>query len=75
MSVLVKTYLYLEAWIGFSGVMYLYGVGTMAGVIFYYIYLPETEGKTLEQIELYFTENHDKKEKFSIGKQLHKENP
>nr|XP_018909634.1 PREDICTED: facilitated trehalose transporter Tret1-like [Bemisia tabaci] len=68
MSVLTKTYLYMEAWLGFSGVMYLYGVCTMAGVIYHYFYLPETEGKTLEQIETYFTKNHDKREKFSVGK-------
>nr|XP_018906867.1 PREDICTED: facilitated trehalose transporter Tret1-like [Bemisia tabaci] len=68
MSVLTKTYLYMEAWLGFSGVMYLYGVCTMAGVVHHYFYLPETEGKTLEQIETYFTKNHDKREKFSVGK-------
>lgn len=66
--VMIKSYLYIEVWIGLSGVMYMYGTITALGVLYLYFYVPETEGKTLEQIESYFTDNHDPEEKFSIGK-------
>lgn len=66
--ILVKSFLYTETWIGLSGVTYAYGAVSVIGVAYIYFYLPETEGKTLEQIEKYFTKNHDRKEKFSIGK-------
>ncbi|XP_072152636.1 facilitated trehalose transporter Tret1 isoform X2 [Bemisia tabaci] len=59
------TYLYLEKWIRLSGVFYLYGVISVIGFWYYWRYLPETEGKSLEQIESYFTDDHDKTEKFS----------
>ncbi|CAH0381017.1 unnamed protein product [Bemisia tabaci] len=73
----VKSYLYIEAWVDLSGVMYLYGTATILGTLYLYFYLPETEGKSLEQIEVYFTENYDRKEKFSIGKRvkLEEKNP
>ncbi|CAH0381580.1 unnamed protein product [Bemisia tabaci] len=67
-SILVKSYLYTESLISLSGIMYLYGCGTVVGLIYLYFYLPETEGKSLEQIETYFTDQHDRKEKFSIGR-------
>lgn len=59
------TYLYLEKWIRLSGVFYLHGVISVIGFWYYWRYLPETEGKSLEQIESYFTDDHDKTEKFS----------
>nr|XP_018913232.1 PREDICTED: facilitated trehalose transporter Tret1-like isoform X2 [Bemisia tabaci] len=66
-SAMVKSYLFIETYIGLSGMMYLYGTGAVLGVIHLYFCLPETEGKTLQQIESYFTKNHDRKEKFSVG--------
>ncbi|CAH0391364.1 unnamed protein product [Bemisia tabaci] len=67
-SAMIKSYLFIENWISLSGMMYLYGTGAVLGVIHLYFCLPETEGKTLQQIETYFTKNHDRKEKYSIGK-------
>lgn len=58
-----------EDWLHLSGVMYLYAGVSFFGLCYYYLYLPETEGKTLEQIESYFTKNHDRTEKFRIGNQ------
>nr|XP_018910589.1 PREDICTED: facilitated trehalose transporter Tret1-like [Bemisia tabaci] len=75
LSVHVKLYLYVEAWIGFNGIMYLYGICTLLGSTYHYFCLPETEGKSLEQIESYFTKKHDKKEKFSMGKSVQKGDP
>lgn len=65
---MIKSYLFIENWISLSGIMYLYGTGAVLGVLHLYFCLPETEGKTLQQIETYFTKNHDRKEKYSIGK-------
>nr|XP_018910980.1 PREDICTED: facilitated trehalose transporter Tret1-like isoform X1 [Bemisia tabaci] len=66
---LIKTFLMTEDWLHLSGVMYLYAGVSFFGLCYYYLYLPETEGKTLEQIESYFTKNHDRTEKFRIGNQ------
>nr|XP_018911743.1 PREDICTED: facilitated trehalose transporter Tret1-like [Bemisia tabaci]XP_018911752.1 PREDICTED: facilitated trehalose transporter Tret1-like [Bemisia tabaci]XP_018911760.1 PREDICTED: facilitated trehalose transporter Tret1-like [Bemisia tabaci] len=65
---MTKSFLYLKAWLDLPGVIYLYVACAFLGWLYFYFYLPETEGKTLEQIESYFTENHDRKEKFFIGK-------
>lgn len=65
-SALIKSYLYIKAWVGLSGVMYLYGATTFLGFLYYYLYLPETEGKSLEQIESYFTDDPDLEEFFSV---------
>ncbi|CAH0387228.1 unnamed protein product [Bemisia tabaci] len=62
---MTKTYLYLEHWIQLNGVFFFYGGITLFGVWYLLRYLPETEGKSLEQIETYFTKNYDKKEMFS----------
>lgn len=50
-----KTYLDLEHAIGMSGCFFLYGAGGLLGFVFMYFYLPETEGKTLAEIEEYFS--------------------
>nr|XP_018913096.1 PREDICTED: facilitated trehalose transporter Tret1-like [Bemisia tabaci] len=63
---LTKGFLWMESMVGLSGLFYMYGVLSFLGCIYYYFNLPETEGKTLERIETYFTSNHDKKEKYSM---------
>ena len=50
-----KTYLDLENGLGISGVIYLYGVVGVAGWFFFYFLLPETENRTLEDIETHFS--------------------
>ncbi|XP_055311484.1 facilitated trehalose transporter Tret1-like isoform X2 [Sitodiplosis mosellana] len=53
--VVVKTYPMLAHILEQHGTFILYGVISLAGTIFYYIYLPETKGKTLQEIEDYFS--------------------
>ncbi|CAH0381581.1 unnamed protein product [Bemisia tabaci] len=71
-SALIKSYLYMKAWVGFSGVMYLHCACVVIGFVYLYCNLPETEGKSLEQIETYFTKNVSRREKFSISKATNK---
>nr|XP_018911771.1 PREDICTED: facilitated trehalose transporter Tret1-like [Bemisia tabaci] len=68
---LTKTFLVMVAWLNLGNVFYLYGACGVLGWVYFYFSLPETEGKSLEQIESYFTKNHDRKEKFSVGKSGH----
>lgn len=63
---LTKGFLWMQSMVGLSGLFYMYGVLSFLGCIYYYFNLPETEGKTLERIETYFTSNHDRKEKYSM---------
>ena len=39
------------------GVITLYTVLSFVGIIFIYFFLPETEGRTLEEIEEHFSNN------------------
>jgi MFS transporter, SP family, galactose:H+ symporter len=47
------TFLSLVAVLGDAGTFWLYGVIAVAAWIFFYRLVPETNGKTLEQIEAY----------------------
>lgn len=46
-----KTFLGLESTLSLSGVLFLYGTCCFFGFIGMYVFLPETEGRTLEEIE------------------------
>lgn len=37
--------------IGLSGMFLVYGLTAVAGAVFFYFMLPETKGKTLEEID------------------------
>jgi facilitated trehalose transporter len=58
---LVMTFLVLKFFptiymrIGFHGLFWLYGGISLAGGIMGFLLIPETKGKTLEEIELYFS--------------------
>nr|XP_018906603.1 PREDICTED: facilitated trehalose transporter Tret1-like isoform X1 [Bemisia tabaci] len=60
LSIISKTYLDLESIVTFPGVFFVYGLVACAGVIFIFLCLPETEGKTLQEIEDYFTRSRKK---------------
>lgn len=46
-----KTFLDLKSFLGLSGVFMLYGCITVGGIVYVYFKLPETEGRSLEDIE------------------------
>jgi MFS transporter, SP family, arabinose:H+ symporter len=48
---LTYTFPLLNAWLGSAGTFWLYAVICAAGFVFCHARLPETKGKTLEQIE------------------------
>ncbi|XP_023947081.1 facilitated trehalose transporter Tret1 [Bicyclus anynana] len=50
----VKTFPYIKYGIHDYGTFGLYGVISLAGLVFFYIFLPETKGRTLQEIEDYF---------------------
>lgn len=51
----VKTFPMLQHLISKHGVFWLYGTISLLGTIFFYIYLPETKGRSLQEIEDYFS--------------------
>jgi len=50
----LKYYTQLAATIDYTGVYWMFAVVSFAGVIFVYFFLPETKGKSLEEIEKCF---------------------
>ena len=48
---LTYTFPMLNAWLGSAGTFWLYGAICVLGVVFIFLKLPETKGKTLEEIE------------------------
>ncbi|CAB3242996.1 unnamed protein product [Arctia plantaginis] len=51
----VKTYPYLKKLLDDYGVFGLYGTMSLLAIIFFYFCLPETKGRTLQEIEDYFS--------------------
>lgn len=51
---ITKEFMTLQMMLGKDGVFYFFSACCSAGVWFVYKYLPETKGKSLEDIELYF---------------------
>ena len=56
-----KTFLSLKSILSLSGVFSLYGSITATGIIYVYFKLPETEGKSLQDIEKFYNEKKVKK--------------
>ncbi|CAK1604498.1 unnamed protein product [Parnassius mnemosyne] len=50
----VKTFPLLKHSLNDYGTFALYGTMSLAGTVFFYLFLPETKGKTLQEIEDYF---------------------
>lgn len=63
-----KTYLYLEKGLYLYGSSWFYGILGILGFVITYFYLPETEDRTLEDIEKHFSENSVKMSNINIRK-------
>ncbi|XP_055716571.1 facilitated trehalose transporter Tret1-like [Phlebotomus papatasi] len=50
-----KTYLNLERSLGLDGTIWFYGIVAVLGFLFFYFFLPETENRSLEDIEIHFS--------------------
>ena len=56
----VKLFPQMRYWIGFHNVCTMYTAVIAIGTVFVYLYLPETRGKTLKEIEDFFRGDNDK---------------
>jgi len=56
----VKLFPQMMYWIGFHNVCTMYTAVIAIGTVFVYLYLPETRGKTLKEIEDFFRGDNDK---------------
>lgn len=65
-----KTYYNLEKSLTLFGVIALYAVLDILGFIFIYLYVPETERRTLEDIEIHFSDNSKKLSDIKIKKNV-----
>jgi hypothetical protein len=65
-----KTYYNLETSMGLVGVIILYATMNIAGLFYIFMYLPETERRTLEEIELHFSDNNKKLSDIKIRKNV-----
>lgn len=52
--VLTKSFLEMQAWFTLPGLFIVYGAITLVGTLYLYACMPETENKTLQQIETFF---------------------
>lgn len=59
MFIIIKTFPDIEDWLGLEGAFWLYAVCCAVSCVFVITLLPETKGKSLEEIEHYF-ENKDR---------------
>lgn len=50
----VKAFPYTIDWVGAQGVFYIFAVTSFLGVVYVYILLPETFGKSFDEIANYF---------------------
>lgn len=57
----LKTYPEMKDTLGRQGVFLFYGVAALLGTVFLWFYLPETQGKTLEEVEQMFSRKHERR--------------
>ncbi|XP_031634375.1 facilitated trehalose transporter Tret1-like [Contarinia nasturtii] len=56
-AIATKTYYNVETWLSLPGAIIFYGIISLTGLIVMYNILPETEQRSLEDIELHFSDN------------------
>ncbi|XP_063222289.1 facilitated trehalose transporter Tret1-like isoform X2 [Bacillus rossius redtenbacheri] len=72
MFVVIKTYPLIEDLIGAYGAFWLYAAFCLASCVFVICLVPETKGKTLDEIEAHFEEsNRLRKEKIAMSLRSH----
>jgi Sugar (and other) transporter len=65
-----KSYYNLETSLGLVGLVILYATADILGLFYIYLYLPETERRTLEEIELHFSDNNKSLSDIKIRKNV-----
>ncbi|CRK97315.1 CLUMA_CG010709, isoform A [Clunio marinus] len=65
-----KTYYNLETSLTLFGVVALYAAFDIVGLLYIYLFVPETERRTLEEIELHFSDNTKKLSDIKIRKNV-----
>lgn len=55
----IKVYPQMKHTLGSEGVFCFYGVTALLGTVFVWFWLPETQGKSLDEVELLFTKKQD----------------
>lgn len=65
--ILTKSFLTLQAWITLPGLFIVYGAITSVGTLYLYACMPETENKTLQQIETFFIGDLDDFDNYRDG--------
>lgn len=65
-----KAYYNLESSLSLFGLITLYAVFDIFGLVYIYMFLPETERRTLEEIELHFSDNDKKLSDIKIRKNV-----
>lgn len=68
-----KTYYNLETTLTLPGILLMYSIFDVIGMFYMYFFLPETEGRTLEEIELHFSDNNKKFHDIKIRKNVNME--
>uniref|UniRef100_A0A8D8Z5P1 Facilitated trehalose transporter Tret1 n=1 Tax=Cacopsylla melanoneura TaxID=428564 RepID=A0A8D8Z5P1_9HEMI len=52
-----KTYMSSVSWFGLHGTLFMYTTISFLGLVYIYLYVPETEGRSLDEIMQYFAGN------------------
>lgn len=55
--IFTKTYIYLTAWFGLHGTIFIYSSVSLLGFFYIYYCVPETEDRTLQEIMDFFSDN------------------
>lgn len=65
-----KSYYNIETSLSLFGLIALYAIVDIFGLVYIYMFLPETERRTLEEIELHFSDNDKKLSDIKIRKNV-----
>lgn len=63
----VKVFPYILDYVGTQNTFYIFAINSLLGVIFTYLYLPETLGKSFKEIELSFERKNENNRNNNVG--------